>query len=203
MALNLATMHGFVVKEVASKRTLRESMDRVIARCAKGRPHEDWERLAALPYDDLDDLREWIEKPFREEPSKKKLAGLWFGLFNPVYYGKPVADIYVCGSTRFDPSPDDNSWAVGPDWWPEGRYAHSSVLVKLYKIAYRKDGLGNDAEYPLCLAYGSLAVRDLLRDAAPSVLLRSSRSLGIAVGFDSGDFVLVGKLSKAGLVSLS
>jgi hypothetical protein len=185
MALNLATMHGFVIKEVTSKRTLRESMDRVIARCAKGRPHKDW------------------EKPFREEPSKKKLAGLWFGLFNPVYYGKPVADIYVCGSTRFDPSPDDNSWAVGPDWWPEGRYAHSSVLVKLYKIAYRKDGLGNDAEYPLCLAYGSLAVRDLLRDADPSVLLGSSRSLGIAVGFDSGDFVLVGKLSKVGLVSLS
>jgi hypothetical protein len=77
------------------------------------------------------------------------------------------------------------------------------VLVKLYKVAYRKDGLGNDAEYPLCLAYGSLAVRDLLRDADPSVLLGSSRSLGIAVGFDSGDFVLVGKLSKDGLVSLS
>lgn len=199
MALNLATMHGFVVKEIASKRSLRESMDRIIAKCAKGHPHSDWEKFAALPYDDLDDLRDWVEKPFREEPSKKKLSGLWFGLFNPVYSGKPVADIYVCGSTRFDPSPDDNSWAVGPDWWPESRYAHSSILAKVYKIAYRKDGLANDAEYPLSLAYGGLAIRDLLRGAKPSVFLGMSRSLGIAVGFDSGDFVLVGKLSRGGL----
>jgi hypothetical protein len=77
------------------------------------------------------------------------------------------------------------------------------VLAKLYKIAYREHGLGNDAEYPLCLAYGGLALRDLLRDADPSVFLGKSPSLGIAVGFDSGDFVLVGKLSKAGLVGLS
>jgi hypothetical protein len=202
MGLNLATMHGFVRKEIASKRTLRDSMDRIIAKCAKGHPHKDWEKLTALPYDDLDDLREWVEKPFREEPPKKKLAGLWFGLFNPVYSGKPVADIYVCGSTRFDSSPDDNTGAVSPDWWPENRYAHSAVLAKLYKIAYRKDGLANDAEYPLCLAYGGLAVRELLRAADPSVFLGRSPLLGIAVGFDSGDFVLVGKLSKAGLVSL-
>lgn len=203
MALNFATIHGFVVKEIASKRSLRESMDRIIAKCEKGHPHDDWAKIAALPYENLDDLREWIEKPFREEPSKKKLAGLWFGLFNPVYTRKPVADIYVCGSTRFDPSPDDNSWAGRPDWWPEGRYAHSAVLAKLYKIAYRKDGLANDAEYPLSLAYGGLAVRELLRTAEPSVFLGKSPSLGVAVGFDSGDFVLVGKLNKAGLVGLS
>jgi len=203
MALNLLTMHGFVAKEVASKRSLRESMDRIIAKCAKGHPHDDWEKIAALPYENVDHLRKWIEKPFRDEPSKKKLAGLWFGLFNPVYSGKPVADIYVCGSTRFDPSPEDNSWAGGPDWWPESRYAHSAVLAKLYKIAYRKDGLANDAEYPLCLAYGGLAVREFLRAADPSVFLGKSPSFGVAVGFDSGDFVLVGKLSKAVLVGLS
>lgn len=203
MAINLATMHGFVVMELASKRSLRESMDHVIAKCSKDHPHDDWDKLRALPYEHFDELREWIERPFRLEPSKEKLAGLWFGLFNPVYNGEPVADIYVSGSKRFDPSPDDNSWAVGPDWWPEGRYAKSSVLARVYKIASHKDGLGNDAEYPLCLAYGSLAVRDLLRAGDPSVFLGSSSSLGVAVGFDSGDFVLVGKLSKRGLVAIS
>lgn len=202
MALNLANMHRFIVKEIASQRAMRESMDRIISKCAKGHPHDDWDKIAALPYENLDDLRNWIERPFRDEPSKKKLAGLWCGLFNPVYSGKPSADIYICGSTRFDPSPEDNSWAVGPDWWPEARYAQSAVLAKLYKIAYRKDGLGNNAEYPLCLAYGGLAVRDLLRAADPTVFLGKSPSLGVAVGFDSGDFVLIGKLSKSGLASL-
>jgi hypothetical protein len=202
MALNLAAMHGFVRKELLSKRSLRESMDRIIARCARGVPHEDWEKLRILPYDDLDDLREWIEKPFRYEPSSKKLAGLWFGLFNPVYEQMAVADIYVCGSTRFDANPADNSWAGGPDWWPEDRYAHSPVLARIYKIAYRKSGLGNNAEYPLCLAYGGLAVGDLLRACDPAEFLGRSPSLGIAVGFDSGDFVLVGSLSKSGLTPI-
>ena len=81
MAVNLATMHGLIVREIASKRSLRESMDRIIAKCAKAHPHDDWEKVAALPYEKLENLRGWIEKPFREEPSKKKLAGLWFGLF--------------------------------------------------------------------------------------------------------------------------
>jgi len=199
MALNLASMHGFIVKELSSRRSLRQSMDRVIARCSKGRSHDDWDRLRALHYEDLDDLREWIEKPFRLEASRKKLAGLWFGLFNPVYDGKAVADIYVCGSKRFDPSPDDCSWAVGPDWWPENRYADASILARIYAIAYRKGGLGNDVEYPLCLAYGALAVRDLIRSSDASLFLGSCSSLGVAVGFDSGDFVLVGKLTKGGL----
>ena len=82
MALNLATTHEFIVKELASKRSLRESMDRLIGKCSKGRAHADWDKLCTLPYEDLDDLREGIEKPFHLEPPQKKLAGLWFGLFN-------------------------------------------------------------------------------------------------------------------------
>ena len=203
MALNLASMHAFIAKEVASKRTLRSSMDRVIARCAGKTPHLDWKELAALPYEDLSKLRKWIQRPFRLEPSRMPLKGLWFGLFNPIYRGKAVAELYVCGSKRFHRKPIDNSWAVGPDWWPEERYSHSMLLAKLYAIAYRDGGLGNDAEYPLCLAYGSLAVRDLVRSIDPAVFLGVSKSLGIAVGFDSGDFVLIGRLSHRGVESLS
>jgi hypothetical protein len=195
MKVDARKVFGLIKKELASNRPLSESMGRIITLCAKSYPHEDWEQLQALEYDDLKSLRKWIATPFRVQPFRKKLAGLWFGLFNPVYSKKPVADIYVSGSTRFDPNPDDNSWAVGPDWWPEDRYAHSSILADIYKIAYRKNGLGNEAEYPLCLAFGTLAVRDLLRNNDPAIFLGSSPSVGVAVGFDSGDFILVGQLS--------
>ena len=115
------------------------------------------------------------------------------------HFALSLPNIYVCGSKRFDPNPDDNNWACGPAWWPEDRYAQSSILARIYRTAYRKNGLGNNAEYPLCLAYGALAVRELLRQLEPDLILQSSKSLGIAVGFDSGDFVLVGKLDKQGL----
>ena len=209
MGLDLLRMHGWIVGELARRRPVAESMAALIDQCEVARPHPDWAKLRALPYADLSPLLEWVREPFRGEPPGCPLQGLWFGLFNPCPDGRtPVADIYVCGSERFDPDPHDNGWAVGPDWWPDARYADSAVLAGIYRVAHRqgarvaerKGCLGNDAEYPLCLGYGAFAVRELLGQVEPSLLLGRSESLGVAVGFDSGDFVLVGRLVSDGLV---
>src|SRR5262249_40732457 len=138
MAFNLASMHKMIVKEIGSKRSIRESMDRIIDKCEKGHPHSDWKKLRVLKYENLTELRRWIEIPFRIEPPKVKLAGLWFGLFNPIYDQGPVAELYVCGSKRFVRDSRDGDWATGPDWWPESRYANSALLARVYKIAYRR-----------------------------------------------------------------
>lgn len=209
MGLDLAQMHRWIVREFARMRPVLESMASLIDQCEAARPHADWASLRALPYGDLSPLVEWVQQPFRAEPPDRPLRGIWFGLFNPCPDGRtPVADIYVGGSVRFDPNPDDNSWAVGPEWWPEARYAGSAVLAEIYRIAYRQDAraadqkncLGNDAEYPLCLGYAVFAVRELLGQVDPSLILGESDSLGIAVGFDSGDFVLLGKFGPLGLI---
>ncbi|MFO0906965.1 MAG: hypothetical protein U0794_01145 [Isosphaeraceae bacterium] len=212
MELDIGLAYQWVVEELARERRVAEAMSALIDQCEAERPHPDWASLRALPFDDLSPLRKWLESPFLEEPSAVPLQGLWFGLFNPCPDGRtPVADIYVCGSTRFDPDPDDNHWAVGPEWWPNARYAHSAVLADLYRIAYRqgrpaaeqKGCLGNDAEYPLALGYGAFAVRELLGQVETSLLLGRSDSLGVAVGFDSGDFVLLGRLMRDGLAHSS
>ena len=175
-------------------------MARLIDVCEAAQPHRDWAKLRALPYADLSPLAAWIQRPFLNDPPAEPLRGLWFGLFNPYTSDdEPSADIYVCGSQRFDPNPDSYDWAVDPYWWPEDRYARSTVLAEIYRIAYRKKGLENDAEYPLCLGYGAFAVRELLGMIDPKLLLGKSDELGIAVGFDSGDFILLGRLTAAGL----
>ena len=211
MGVDLSKAHGWIVSEVARRRSIADSMSSLIDRCEAEHPHSDWSLLRSLPYADLSPLMRWLQLPFREEPPARPLKGLWFGLFNPCPDGHtPVADIYVSGSERFAADPGDNSWAVGPDWWPEARYAESSVLADIYRIAYRegatrierKNRLGNDAEYPLCLGYGALAVRELLAQVEPSSILGDSASLGIAVGFDSGDFVLLGEFSSDGLTAI-
>jgi hypothetical protein len=211
MRIDLGEAHGWVVDELARRRPIAESMASLIARCEAARPHPDRARLPSLPYDDPAPMLAWIRRPFRDQPPARPLRGLWFGLFNPCYDGRtPVADIYVCGSERFDPDPDEKDWAVGPDWWPEARSARSSVLADIFRIAYRlgagveerEEGLGNDAEYPLCLGYGAFVVRELLGQVEPSLILGRSASIGVAVGFDSGDFVLAGELVPGGLVPL-
>ena len=210
MGLDLGQMHGWIVGELARRRPVAESMAALIDRCEASRPHPDWAKLRALPYADLSPLVDWVQVPLREEPPDAPLKGLWFGLFNPCPDGRtPVADIYICGSGRFDPDPHDNGWAVGPDWWPDARYADSAVLADIYRFAYRqgarvaeqKGCLGNDAEYPLCLGYGAFAIREVLGRVEPSLVLGASASLGVAVGFDSGDFVLLGELGPSGLTS--
>jgi hypothetical protein len=211
VGLDLGQMHGWIVGELTRRRPAAESMTALIDECEANRPHLDWSRLRTLPYADLSPLLDWVQVPFREAPPEVALKGLWFGLFNPCPDGRtPVAEIYISGSDRFDPDPLDNSWAAGPDWWPDGRYANSAVLADIYRIAYRQGAcatelegcLGNDAEYPLCLGYGAFAVRELLSRIDPALVLGRSDSLGVAVGFDSGDFVLVGRLAKDGLIPI-
>jgi hypothetical protein len=200
-------MYEWVVRELARRRPVAVSMSHLIDQCERVRPHPDWAHLRGLPYAELSALITWIQEPFRKDSPQVPLKGLWFGLFNPCPDGLTLADIYVCGSERFDPDSPSASWAVGPAWWPEGRYANSAVLADIYRIAYRagsrkaeqKGCLGNDAEYPLVLAYGAFAVRALLGAVKPQLLLGKAKSLGIAVGFDSGDFVLLGELTDGGL----
>ncbi len=84
MSIDMAAMHSWVVSELISGLTLRESMNRIISECSSAHAHKDWDALRALPYEDLEELREWIEMPFRLNAPPVKLAGLWFGIFNPI-----------------------------------------------------------------------------------------------------------------------
>jgi hypothetical protein len=211
VGLNLCEAHDWIVAELARRRPVAEAMSALIDKCEAARPHADWARLRSLPYDDLSPLLLWVEEVFCDEPPGVPLRGLWFGLFNPCPDGRtPVADIYVCGSERFDPDPHDNGWAVRPEWFPDGREAESAVLADIYRLAYRtaarvaeqKGALGNDAEFPLVLGYGAFAVRELFARLDPVLFLGDSDSLGVAVGFDSGDFVVFGALTADGLAPL-
>lgn len=192
----------WIREELSKERGIAVSMSTLIDRCERACPHMDWKRLRSLDYGDLSGMIEWIQRPFRDEPPTAPLKGLWFGLHNPGTLEGATADIYVSGSKRFVPDPNDNSWAERGEWYPELRAAHSTILADIYRIGYREGGLGNDAEYPLCLGYGAFAVKQVLNSVAPSLILGESQSLGVAVGFDcGGDFVLVGQFGPGGIAA--
>jgi hypothetical protein len=202
MGLDLAKAHGWIADELAELRSIEDSMRHVIDLCASAAPHRDWQRLRSLQYDDLGPLMDWIEEALRTEPPEVTLRGLWFGISNPIRGDGPTADFYICGSERFGSDPESNEWACRPAWRPESRYAHSEVMAAIYAVAYKPGGLGNDAEYPLCLAYTAFAVRDLLNSADTRLVLRTVGPVGVAVGFDSGDFLLLGRYTRDGLARL-
>lgn len=175
-----------------------DGMRQVIELCERAQPHPDWAKLRALDIDaDLRHLERWLHGVLAREPPAPSITGLWFGMFNPIESDQPTADLYVAGNPY---DPNDPDWVCNLKWWPKGRYAGSQVMDRIYRVAYDppKGGLGNDAEYPLCLAYGILTVGDLARRMGSALLLGGAHERTLTVGFDSGDRFLLGTVRAAG-----
>lgn len=202
---------------VKSTTDVRDGLTRIIDLCAASQPHNEWDRFRELPIEsDLAHLQRWMSGVLSSDPPSASITGLWFGLFNPVRHELPTADLYVAGAPY---DPDDDEWNIPLRWRPEGGEAGSSVLDGIYRIAYPEVGahgasspaehdaysdamknlLGNDAEYPLCLAYAGLAVRWLATRLESDLLLGDATERVLVTGFDSGDYICIGALTAAGL----
>ncbi len=184
---------------VGSECSLEDGIGQIVEFCSKELPSEEWALLSALDAAlEEDRIMEWLRGVFDEEAPGASVDGLWFGLFNPIYDGKASADIYVSGG-KFDP--DDEDWASEMAWEPKGAYAHSKLLDDVYKIAYRTSefGLGNNAEFPICLVWAGLVLKRLARDLGPEVFLTGGAiKRAITFGFDSGNLFHLGDMGTGG-----
>ena len=179
-------------------------MGEIITICSRDAPHADWSRLSALDYDgDVASLTLWIGGVFERQPAPFPIQGLWFGLCNPTEDGKVWADIYVGSVAQYVADDEELGWLwKGKRHYPDDAYAHSASLRSIYEIGYGGDGgLGNDAEWPLCLAFGTFAVRSILRGQSTRLVASSAQRIGVAVGFDSGDMLKIGELTERGFVT--
>jgi len=183
-----------IVTSVSGSLTPTERMHSLIAECERQRPHPDWQRLRALDFDfKPHDLTSWITRATSEATEGQRYEGIWFGLNNPVRGGAASADVYIAAGPAF--SSDSLDWAQELTLFSRHRYLLSPVLASIYAVAYSsKRALGNDAEYPLVLGYGAMLARAALELNALPALMKSVK--GAAVGFDSGDSLILGSFSR-------
>ncbi|HOC38907.1 MAG TPA: hypothetical protein PKJ77_06500 [Thermodesulfobacteriota bacterium] len=175
-------------------------MASIIDACEIYFPHNDWEKFRHLEYDDISGLSTWITFILKHDPVPAETRGLWFGIFNASHGGRQVtADFYVSGSRVFSAADAYCEWARDAFYLPSGRLAHSDILDAIYRIAYEStEGLRDTAEYSLCLAYGGLAVKQLLLQLDHGLILGNALELGVAVGFDEGDCIVLGVIDHMG-----
>lgn len=175
-------------------------LSRVIDACEAGFPHDGWQALRAVQYDDdVSRLRSWIPQLLQDEPPPFSIRGVWIGIANYVSDGRETADMHFVGSESYDPQDTDQHWAVYAGYRPERGEAQSAVLDTIYDIAYRRyPELNNDAEWSLCLAYAAFSIAEILRNATPKSF-GSDDEVGVVVGFDEGDSVTVGRVTAEGL----
>jgi hypothetical protein len=151
-----------------------------------------WNRLRSLNYDrDVENLTKWLRRLLRMEPPPDDINGLWFGLHNPVLDdGEPSCQMYMGGSSGFDPSSSSNEWVCQLSWLPEGRYSPSEVLRELYRpvesvTANRVSYLG---EPFLCHGYLAFVVSHWCNGPMRASLLGKAPVRAVVIGHDSGDF---------------
>jgi hypothetical protein len=204
MSLNYSAIFAKIQELVASDRAVSECMAEIVTICSHDVPHVDWPRFSALDYDrDVASLASWVAGVFQRHPAPFPIQGLWFGLCNPSENDKVWADIYVGSVAQYEADDEGLSWLwKGKRHYPKDAYAHSASLRSIYQIGYDGgEGLGNDAEWPLCLAFGAFAVRSLLRGKTTQLVESTAPRVGVVVGFDSGDMLKVGELTDNGFVT--
>lgn len=102
-----------------------------------------------------------------------EVRGLWFGIFDAVDNGEEVTTLYVAGTPSFDADDATAEWATEYVWQPGGRYLVLPGLAALPAQPY---------EVPLKHA------AEVVRQLRPWLGLEA---VGVAVGYDDGDFVVV------------
>ncbi len=180
-------------------------MEEIISICSRDVPHADWSRLSALDYGrDIVSMSSWITDVFERDPAPFPIQGLWFGLCNLTKDGEVWADMYVGSMSQYAADDLEFGWlSKGERHYPEDAYAHSASLRSIYEISYGGDGgLGNKAEWPLCLAFGAFMVRSLLRGQSTRLVASSASRIGVVVGFDCGDMLKLGELTESGFVTI-
>jgi hypothetical protein len=166
----------------------------------EGVSQQSWKAFADLDYEnDRSILERWLTSVLKKEPPAGEISAFWFGLFNPVdRKGKVSCCLYIAGSNTFNGNVDDD-WPCDPAYFPEGRYSDSKVLSEVYAgLREMHDEAKLLGEYLLCLGYSALVVLDLLSAVDRSLVLGRRKSRAVAVGFDEGDSLFFGSLTRKG-----
>lgn len=180
---------------------VREGVMRLVDYCARIAPGEVWDVFRGLQFEeDVEQLTAWLGEVLSTEPPDEHIKAFWFGLFNPIAAdGRATCGLYVSGSMEFDPDDTSGDWACWDDesYLPEGRYAKSNVLHTVYRMT-EKTEWSRVGESVVCLGYAGLAVREICKRVPPDLLRGGRDSRAVVVGFDWGDFVLLGSIEADG-----
>lgn len=170
----------------------------VIDVCEAERAHPSWVRLRTLRWDEGQQVvARWVRDLMANQPPPPEARGLWFGISTPVDHGQARSDLYFGATRDYEPDDAELEWVFSGFYYP-GTHPHPACLAEMYRIAYDDpNGLGNDAEWPLALAFGCAAVARALR-ALPVPVTLANDSLGVVCGFDGGDFIFLGELRADG-----
>jgi hypothetical protein len=197
MEFDLSAWYGEITKALSADASLRDGMQTLLAYCNKKHRWKGWDNIGELDFDsDVGEMEKWLKGVLKNEPPPSSVKAFWFGIFNPIYDGETVCDTYMAGASEFNPDDESFEWACDPDYFPDSACAHSQILRDFYQTV-NGSPVSLMGKYILCLGYTAFAIRELATKVDKELWLGTSKERGLAVGFDSGDAVLLRPLSRS------
>lgn len=185
-----------LVDRVATHPDANASWRAVVAHCRREAGRDLWPGLDAIDIAaDVGTFQETLRAPMDASPAPAAVNGLWFGL-GDLEDGDHF--IEVCGSDRFEEAERFSAaWAVHPAWSTE-----ESLVLPAFAIDPSADERQRSAAgYLLPWAYAVIVIGQIARTPQGRALLRGkARERWIAVGWNSGDFAVLGKVDASGFV---
>ncbi len=196
-----------IYKLLAEDLSVSEAMRRLIEAWAEEDPGTDYSPFTKLPYDEeVERLAvEWFEPLLRRSPpAAHSIGALCFCLSEREgegddYYDKE-GDFSIFGSNDFELD-NQRDWAPHPSYSPDGNVAGAKVISQFYRLMLDSDELyGADFEYSMCQGYVTFALRRLLRDVDPKLIVSENRPVQVIVGYDRGDAIYPGRVTTSGFL---
>lgn len=146
------------------------------------------------------EFNEWL-KEILSNQLPQKVKSIYFGLFsmvNPENEDEEMTTIYFCGSTSTPQ--DDDDWACWTEdsYLPDNKYlllTDFMIIDQYFKLNSHIEGDLNVLVFHGLLNLLILNSLDKIRNS----LTGTQKSLYLGTGFDGGDIVIMGKLTKTGL----
>ena len=151
-------------------------------------PTPGWDAYRDIPYEEEFDQRSsFFLEVVEREPPANTLTGFGVEIAYSSREGETTADLWLMGGYAYQPN--DETWLDVQDYSPRDHAAHSEVLAVIYRLAYSPGGLGNAADYTLCLAWGTYFSRACAHRYLEETGLDR---IGLRVGFGGGDWIDLG-----------
>jgi len=201
--MNIDTALDNMIRIAASAPTVAAGMSALLDYCAKEYPGGVWDGLRGLDYDsDVAALTKWLANLLESKPTALSVKGFLFGLFQSEENGTPIYVLYATGLVE-DFTPEFEDWT---SWTPESdlseeRYAESQILKTVFSSIQSEPDAILLAEFMLCLGYACLVVPELFRNLPRALALGEAEQRLVITGFDEGDPILLGCVTRQGWIS--
>lgn len=177
----------------SSENPIRQRINKIIEICKNNMPDPRWDKLYEFEWDTIVEQFESFFTRQIEEIKKAQINGLYFGITTvSLINDENSFALEIGGTNKCNFEDKEFNWIHDLNW--RGNAIISNALYQIYKYANEENGLGNDIEWPFCLAVSVFGVSEMMKRVEAYKLIENR--INIVVGFHDGDMLLLNGINQ-------